>query len=133
MGAYLSEPIVEKVSCDEASDKVKLSYGNIRTYEKQKYLLKALLLYLFVTIPIGASGMQGWRVSQEVSQLLQISTSVANNITMCLVLLCLILFDFRMPTTAYLNLMMTHPCLQYMMDMGGMKLPPIVPNTFQSS
>jgi len=40
MGAYLSEPIVDKISCDEKSDKAKLSFG--------------------------ASSMQGWRVSQEV-------------------------------------------------------------------
>lgn len=39
MGAYLSEPIVEKISCDEKSNEQKLSYG--------------------------ASSMQGWRVSQE--------------------------------------------------------------------
>jgi hypothetical protein len=41
MGAYLSEPIVDKISCDEKSDKAKLSFG--------------------------ASSMQGWRVSQEVT------------------------------------------------------------------
>jgi hypothetical protein len=40
MGAYLSEPIVEKISCDEKSNEQKLSYG--------------------------ARSMQGWRVSQEV-------------------------------------------------------------------
>lgn len=40
MGAYLSEPVVEKISSDEKNDKLRLSYG--------------------------ASSMQGWRVSQEV-------------------------------------------------------------------
>lgn len=38
MGAYLSEPVTEKVSSDEASEKLEC----------------------------GASSMQGWRVNQEV-------------------------------------------------------------------
>lgn len=38
MGAYLSEPVTEKVSSDEANDKLEC----------------------------GASSMQGWRVNQEV-------------------------------------------------------------------
>ena len=40
MGAYLSEPVVDKLSTDEISGELKLSYG--------------------------ASCMQGWRISQEV-------------------------------------------------------------------
>ena len=40
MGAYLSEPVVDKLSNDEISGELKLSYG--------------------------ASCMQGWRISQEV-------------------------------------------------------------------
>lgn len=39
MGAYLSHPIIEKLSSDEKDDRLKC----------------------------GASSMQGWRVSQEVS------------------------------------------------------------------
>lgn len=39
MGAYLSEPVTEKVSSDEANDKLEC----------------------------GASSMQGWRVNQEVN------------------------------------------------------------------
>lgn len=42
MGAYLSQPQIEKISCDEKSEEHKISYGT--------------------------SSMQGWRVSQEVSK-----------------------------------------------------------------
>jgi len=46
MGAYLSHPEVEKISCDEKSEEHKISYGT--------------------------SSMQGWRVSQEVSSTLNL-------------------------------------------------------------
>ena len=53
MGAYLSQPVTKKESCDKASGK--LSYG--------------------------ASEMQGWRVSMEVLESLFVSNKLSSKIS----------------------------------------------------